>query len=132
MGQKDSADPCYEKPGSEAENTGSETHLLEQGDNSSWRQSRDWDSELPSSEGTLEVVLPLVENEEGLEGWTCRSCRWRGFAWRNKSLLQGLTVLSSGRSRGCLFKLKGALLTGPGNPACVLEDLAPFEACFLS
>ena len=33
---------------------------------------------------------------------------------------------------GCLLKLKVMLLTGPGNMAHVLEDLAPFEACFLS
>ena len=31
-GQKDSADPCRGKPGSKAEEAGSKTHLLEQGD----------------------------------------------------------------------------------------------------
>ena len=40
-----------------------------------WRQSRDWHFELPSPEGTLEVVLPLGENEEeGLEGMD--NCLW--------------------------------------------------------
>ena len=42
-----------------------------------------------------------------------------------------LTALSSGGTRGHLLKLRGVLLLGLGNTACALEDLAPFEACFL-
>ena len=45
---------------------------------------------------------------------------------------RGLTVYPLAGAGGCLLKLKGVLLTGPGNMACVLEDLALFKACFLS
>ena len=44
----------------------------------------------------------------------------------------GLHFCSLAGAGGCLLKLKGVLLTGPGNTAYVLEDLAPSDACFLS
>ena len=45
---------------------------------------------------------------------------------------RGLTVCPLVGAGGCMLKLKGVLLTGLGNTACILEDLAPFEACSLS
>ena len=35
------------------------------------------------------------------------------------------------KTRGCLLKLIGVLLSGLGNTAQGMEDLAPFEAYFL-
>ena len=48
-----------------------------------------------------------------------------GVPFGGKSLARGLQLCPLAGAGGYLFKLKGVLLTGPGNTACVLQDLAP-------